>query len=107
MNCTRLGPRPDDADTGVFVRHGIALLFIGFSGLDTHVMELLRHASRVKRIGIVNGKHDDAERLFARVSPLLQDAGIGSLLSVDCIYDYGFRDFVGLGRLHEFVSVAA
>lgn len=94
-----------------FVKHAIAdctaLLVIGVSGLDTHVLELFQHATALRGIAVVNGTKVRGHEFLGRFRPHLSKAG----LSIDdsgggVVFDGGFQSYAN-GPLREYLHVVA
>lgn len=84
-------------------------LFIGFSALDEHVLDLLSHAPEMKGFYIVGGSKDTAKGIFNRLrqhNVLKHDYGLnfGSDL-VSFLYHSGFSNFVN-EKLEPFLQNA-
>jgi hypothetical protein len=51
-----------------FIRNSADFLFLGFSALDTHVVDLFRDAQRVHRLLVVDRADDEASHIIERIS---------------------------------------
>jgi hypothetical protein len=78
-----------------------AILVIGFSGLDTHVINLLPPVSSFRRIAFVNEHRQSAWEAAQRF--LKNDRT--SVLPEDICFDVGFGRFVADRHLERFLSV--
>jgi hypothetical protein len=89
-----------------FVEECTSFLFIGFSGLDPHVLELFRSVAVVNKIMLVNRDRDEGKQLLeqlqkrnARFLTTGQNEGVDQY-----IFDRGFRAFMEAGGLHQFLE---
>ena len=78
-----------------------ALLVVGFSGLDSHVLKLLPRLDQFKQIGFVHESHKAAQETVRRFA-----GDAASLLAEDVAINMGFGRFVGQGHLRRFLNVS-
>lgn len=82
-----------------------ALLLIGFSALDSHVLEMFRLCDKAKTVRFVNESADAGRRALHRCQP--HNACFNNLVPDDVIYGLGFARFVRDGRLRDFLRSVA
>lgn len=80
-------------------------LFVGFSGVDPHVLRLFNKASAIERLAIVNGKRDAGENLFNSLQSVNVEFGRTHLWrSRPVIFDGGFRAFMESADFESLIS---
>ena len=80
-------------------------LFVGFSGVDPHVLRLFNRASAIERLTIVNGTRDAGEKLFNSLCSANKEFGSTHLWrSKPLILDGGFRTFMESANLDAIMS---
>jgi hypothetical protein len=78
-----------------------ALLVLGFSGFDTHVVKLFTPLSKFRRFSFVN---QDRKAAWEAAQRFLGDARAG-VLAEDITENVGFGRFVGDEHLERFLSI--
>lgn len=77
-------------------------LFIGFSGLDSHVLELFNGISNANRLMVIGANREDARKIYRRLPhgmlPLKFDD------ENPCLFDQGFSAFVESQQFDKFLS---
>ena len=76
---------------------------IGFGALDADVLELLLEMRSLKRLGIVNGVHQDGTSALEKMAPYFRKLG-KEFLAEDVVFDMGFAKFASSGKLKEFLA---
>jgi hypothetical protein len=78
------------------------VLVLGYSGIDSEVLQLLREAGRpLRQLLAVNGSVDAS---LAAVQRLSEATGGGGGFQEPWIYDSGFTGFTHSGKLEEFIT---
>src|SRR6266851_9493575 len=80
-------------------------LFVGFSGLDPHVLDLFTGATAIERLVIVNGSKDADDMLFAGLSSVNGQFKTTHLWrSAAVLFDGGFRAFMESTDFDKLIS---
>lgn len=80
-------------------------LFIGFSGLDKNVLDLFLDVGKVQQIKVVCENQNSARTTFQRLrkgNDRLLPSSYGS--EDACLYEAGFRSFVGSQTFQDFLT---
>ena len=81
------------------------LLVIGFSGLDEHVLELLRPAPRLENLCVVNGSKQFGMELINKIPPINnQLIPNWTNRELEHVHDGGFESFMRSGSYRGFLS---
>jgi hypothetical protein len=99
-------PREHVRGAKKFVEECANFLFIGFSGLDPHVLGLFVGVQTVKKIMVVNFNRDEGKQMFERLrkrNDRLLPAGRSETVD-PYISDRGFRAFMEAGGLSRFLE---
>jgi hypothetical protein len=98
-------PKQHLAKTEKFVAECKNFLFVGFSGLDPHVLELFAAASAIERLVIVNGSEAAGDKLNAGLCSVNDQfrrtyyRSSGAL-----VFNGGFRAFMESTDFDELIS---
>lgn len=82
-----------------------SFLFIGFSGLDPHILDLLKKGPKIAKLKIVSRSLDSAEKIHKRLSrkiPRIPSIRRNSLSSH--LYSFGFASFVESNDFKKFLE---
>jgi hypothetical protein len=98
-------PKEHLAKTEKFLAECKNFLFLGFGGLDPHVLQLFSQASDVERLVIVNGTEVDGEKLNAKLCSVnWQFRSAYFSRSGALVFNGGFRAFMEGFDFDELIS---
>jgi hypothetical protein len=88
-----------------FLRCCTDFLVIGFSALDSHVLDLFKVVQHVRKIKVVNGSGESGTDALQRIAGVNDKFGrLSELADTEPMFDGKFRDFLEQGRLEKFLS---
>jgi len=92
-------PRDQSEETKVFIQTCNHFLFVGFSGHDEHVVELLRHIPDASRVVIVSG--GDASAILQTLGSSIEALRAGATVE---LHDRGFANYLESADFERLVS---